>query len=354
MKLTVVPAERSEEIVPRISEYANTQNKVNAADFFSNHPFHIRIEQYSRRIMFAAREGTRHDTKWFYERSRGQFLNARVKLTPAQLRKFDLEYPKTQLFSKTDLAKYEYSATGRPHIVSRGAQKNFADFAKEIGESWSKHEDRYDELWYKRLIAKAIVFRKLEAEVPKQAWYQGGYRANIVTYAMAKVFHDATKRNETLDLDTIARRQAVSEPLIQALLLAAEVAQEVITHPVSGMRNMSEWAKQQACWSALESRSLNYGKGFDSCLVLADTARATERDERRRARETDGISAQTEVVNLGAQFWRELLAKGISARALSPKDQQILQVCASIPAKIPSELQCRHALALLDRLGGST
>lgn len=48
MKLTVVPAERSEEIVPKISEFANTQNKVNAADFFSNHPFHIRIEQFSR------------------------------------------------------------------------------------------------------------------------------------------------------------------------------------------------------------------------------------------------------------------------------------------------------------------
>lgn len=44
MKLTVVPAERSEDIVPKISEYANTQNKVNAADFFSNHPFHIRID----------------------------------------------------------------------------------------------------------------------------------------------------------------------------------------------------------------------------------------------------------------------------------------------------------------------
>lgn len=35
MKLTVVPNDRSESIVPKISEYANTQNKVNAADFFS-------------------------------------------------------------------------------------------------------------------------------------------------------------------------------------------------------------------------------------------------------------------------------------------------------------------------------
>lgn len=77
MKLTVVPPERSEDIVPKISEYANTQNKVNAADFFSNHPFHVRMEQFSRSVIFTAREGERHDRKWFYERSRGQYINLR-------------------------------------------------------------------------------------------------------------------------------------------------------------------------------------------------------------------------------------------------------------------------------------
>lgn len=71
MKLTVVPSETSEDIVPKISEYANTQNKVNAADFFSNHPFHIRMEEFSRRIIAPKAEGSRHETKWFYGRARG-------------------------------------------------------------------------------------------------------------------------------------------------------------------------------------------------------------------------------------------------------------------------------------------
>ena len=50
MKLSVINSEDSEAIIPRISEYANTQNRVNAADFFSNHPLHIRVEEFSRRI----------------------------------------------------------------------------------------------------------------------------------------------------------------------------------------------------------------------------------------------------------------------------------------------------------------
>lgn len=347
MKLTVVPPDRSEDIVPKISEYANTQNKVNAADFFSNHPFHIRIEQFSRSVVFTAREGNRHDTKWFYERSRGQFINARGRLTAAQQKKFDLEYPKTQLFSKTDLAKFVYSAAGQPHIVSRGAQKNFAEFAKEIGEAWSKSDAKYDELWYRWLIAEAIIFRKLEAEVPKQPWYEGGYRANIVTYAMAKVFHDANSEKQVLDLDTIWKRQAVPEALQRALLVAAVEANDVITHPPSGVRNMSEWAKQQACWNGLKGRTLEYDDDFESCLTLVETVRAAVRDARTKKEMTEGINAQTEVVNLGAVFWAKLRQWGQARRKLSTRDQQILQICVSMPRRVPNDVQSKYALILL-------
>lgn len=350
MKLTVVPPDRSEDIVPKISEYANTQNKVNAADFFSNHPFHIRIEQFSRDVIFTAREGERHDTKWFYERSRGQFINARARLTVAQQKKFDLEFPKAQLFSKTDLAKFEFSAAGQPHVVSRGAQKNFAEFAKDIGEAWSTSDAKYDELWYRRLISKVIVFRWLESEVPKQFWYEGGYRANIVTYAMAKVFHDAKSEKQVLDLDVIWRRQSVPDALQRALLLAAAEAHDVITHPPTGVRNMSEWAKQQACWNGLKGRRLDYGAEFDSCLALKESARTNEREQRQKKREMDGISVQSEVVNRGADFWGQLLTRGVAERTLTPKDQQILQVCASMPRQIPSELQSKHAMGVLQRM----
>lgn len=350
MKLTVVPVERSEEIVPKISEFANTQNKVNAADFFSNHPFHVRIEQFSRTVMFAAREGERHDSKWFYERSRGQFINERGRRTGSDQKKFDLEYPKAQLFSKTDLAKFENSAAGQPHIVSRGAQKNFAMFAKDIGESWSKSEARHDELWYRRLIAKAIIFRRLETEIPKQPWYRGGYRANIVTYAMAKIFYDANQADNVLDLEVIAKRQMLSDALVRALLVAAEEAHDVITQPAAGMHNLSEWAKQQACWSALQARKVHYDIEFKCSLTLKETARKNERDAREKQREVAGIEAQSIAVNLGADFWRKVLEEGNAERKLPMKDEQILKICAGLPRQIPTEKQSKHAIALLIQL----
>jgi hypothetical protein len=310
------------------------------------------MEQFSRTVIFTAREGERHDTKWFYERSRGQYINARARLTPAQQKKFDLEFPKSELFSKTDLAKFEFSAAGQPHVVSRGAQKNFADFAKAIGEAWSKSDVGYDELWYKRLISKAIIFRWLETEVPKQSWYEGGYRANIVTYAMAKVLSDASREKQVLDLDAIWRLQSVPEGLQRALLLAAAEAHNAITHPPTGVRNMSEWAKQQACWNGLKGRTLKYDEDFESCLTLEDMARTAKRDEKAKKAMTDGINAQSEVVKLGAEFWTEVLAWGRERKRLTPKDQQIIEVCASIPRRIPNDLQSRHALDTLGRLHG--
>ena len=350
MKLTVVSPAKSEEIVPKISEYANTQNKVNAADFFANHPFHIRMEQFSRDVIFTARDGERHDSKWFYEHSRGQFINARPKVKGKAQTSFDIEFPKAQLFSKTDLAKFEFSAAGQPHIVSRGAQKNFAEFAKEIGETWAKSDTKYDELWYRRQISKAIVFRWLETEVPKQLWYEGGYRANIVTYSMAKLFHDANGEKQVLDLDAIWRRQSVPEAMQRALLLAAAEAHDVITHPPAGVRNMSEWAKQQACWNGMKGRTLAYDDDFETCLTLVETARNAKRDEKAKRAMTEGINAQSEVVTLGADFWKYLLFWGRERKRLTPKDQQILEVCASIPRRLPSDLQSRHALDALARM----
>ena len=92
VKLTVVDRERATELVPKISEYANTQNRVSAADFFSNHPFHVRLETFSRRIYAPSAEGTFVQSKWFYERARGQYADARSQYgTTAQRKKFDLE-----------------------------------------------------------------------------------------------------------------------------------------------------------------------------------------------------------------------------------------------------------------------
>jgi len=115
---------------------------------------------------------------------------------------------------------------------------------------------------------------------------------------------------------------------------------------------MSEWAKQQGCWNGLKGRKLEYGDAFDSCLTLAEAARGIERDERKKKREIDGINAQAEVVSRGATFWRQILDRGVVAKKLDPKDQEILQICAVMPRQLPTELQSMHAITVLEKMMG--
>lgn len=339
LKLTVVPNEVTEEIVPFISKYANSQNKVSAADFFSNHPFHMRMEGFSRRILAPAAEGTNKETRWFYERARGQYLVERAKKSPAERRRFDIENPKSQYFVKTDLAKIEMSFRMQPDTVSKGAQKNFGTFAQTVGSEWSRSDGKFDETWFKRLVAKLIVFRHLEKVVPKQPWYPGGYRANIITYAIAKVVSDAHEAEKLVDLDAVWRAQSVPAALNDTLLLAAEAATMVITAPEAGVNNISEWGKKQACWAAVERANVEYGDDFDNSVVAVEEARSIQRNDRRNTSIDAEIKAQGNVIAIGAAPWARLREWGRTKRMLSPTEDGILRTCSMLPGRIPSGKQ---------------
>lgn len=349
MKLTIVPREQSELVVPRISEYANSQNKVNAADFFANHPFHIRTEELSRKVLARGEDGYR-DTKWFYERARGQYADERGRRTIAERKKFDAEFPRSQFLTKTDLAKFENTWACLPHIVSLGAQKNFAEFAKHIGKRWGSEGAAFDELWFRRMIAKAIIFRATEKLVSGAEWYEGGYRANIVTYAIAKLVDDAEELEMVVDLDAVWRYQDVSPDLKAALLVAAAEAQDVITHPPEGVRNFSEWAKKQACWKGLEDREMSYPEEFDRVLISPDLANERAREARADKAVETSVEAELEVHRLGAAFWAEARNWARERGLLSPRENGVLETCAAIPNKMPSDKQCAIAMSALKKL----
>ena len=350
MKLSIVDPQRALEIVPKISEYANSQNQVNAADFFSNHPFHVRMEGFSRRLYAPSRDGSFRESKWFYERARGQYQDARGHRTPAERARFDLEYPKAQVFTKTDLAKFLNVWRGKPEVVSKGAQKNFADFATFIGQEWDRHENDFNEMFYREAVAKAIVFKAVEQLVSKQPWYQGGYRANVVAYAIAKLAHDMGQRGVTIDFDRVWRAQGLALGLREVITVAAREVHGVIVDPPASMRNVTEWAKQQACWSRVSRLDIAWPPSLDGELLSSGDRTDARREAARDQRVLNGIEAQTIVVQAGAGFWNEVKEWGASKGLLSPDDTGILEAACSLPPKIPSERQSLRTMEILQRL----
>ena len=350
MKLSVVDPERANGLVPEISKYANSQNRVSAADFFANHPFHVRMEGFSRRIHAPSPDGTFRQSKWFYERARGQYADARAGLTPAQRRKFDLENPRRQLFTKTDLAKFANVWEERPHEVSLGAQKNFAAFARRIGQSWDKSADDFNEAWYREAVAKAIIFKATERLITEQPWYQGGYRANIVAYSIAKTAHDVTQMARAIDFQDIWRRQALTSAMNEALAKVAESVHDVLIAPPVGISNVTEWAKKQACWNRVSELDIAWSEPFLDDLISTDERKNAARGARREQRELNSIETQVAVVKAGPVFWADALAWSNERDLLSHAEVGILGSLSNTGGKIPTERQAAKAVEALRKL----
>ena len=240
-KLTVVPADKVSEIVPLISRYSNSQNKVSEADLTANHPYHVQIEKLSRSVWAPAPEGAGHrETRWFYERARGQYNDALSReRTPARKRDFRQVHPNAQKFTKTDIAKFENTWRMKPHLVGRGAQKNFVEFMlgfenQEVASPGIEH--------FQQLCAKAIMYRTAEKIVARQQF--GGWRANIVTYTLS-VINRRTKNQ--LDLLSIWRSQTVGPALAEAIESLSHQTHAFITNPPGG-QNIGEFCKKEVCW----------------------------------------------------------------------------------------------------------
>lgn len=354
MKLSVIDAERSEVVVPKISEYANTQNRVSAADFFSNHPYHVRMEGFSRRLWAPTAGSATRETKWFYERTRGQYADAQSKLTAGEKRRFIAEYPKTQMFTKTDLAKFENVWDDTPHWVNLGAQKNFARYAQRIGSEWERSADTFNEFYYKRTIARTIIFKSTERLVSAQPWYNGGYRANIVAYTLGLLAELARRRKRMIDFIAVWDAQAIDSVLGSAIRTAATSVYEEIMSPPVGISNISEWCKKEACWQRLVSaRVLDLEKslprGFFDRLVTPEDHVVAVREAKKTQHIDDGIDAQRRVLSIPASDWvrvRETLAAG---DGLTPKEGGVLAVAIQIPAKLPTDKQSIVLLRLLEK-----
>lgn len=353
MKLSVIDSQDSETVVPKISEYANTQNRVNAADFFSNHPFHIRMEGFSRRIWAPAQRGAQRETKWFYERARGQYADAQSKLTPSEKRRFKAEHPKPQMFTKTDLAKFENVWDDHPRYVNLGAQKNFAQYARRIGSEWDKSSDSFNESYFKRVIARGLIFRATERLVSAQPWYNGGYRANIVAYTLA-VLSEITKRKKGhFDFLSIWNEQYINTVLENTLAIIAQAVNEDITQPPDGISNISEWCKKEACWTRIQARinkiEADFPPEFYSLLMSSDEKAAEVRTARQTQRIDNGIEAQRQVLSIPGKKWGHLYQALREKELLTPKETGILRIAMQIPAKVPSEKQCAVLIDILEK-----
>lgn len=356
MKISVIDEEeKADQLIPKIARYANNQNRVSASDFFSNHKFHRSMETISRRLLAPAVDGNQFGTYWFYERARGQYNQAMMKMTQSQKKAYKLKNPKSQIITKTDLAKYFYSRNQRPDFVSLGAQRNFMKFAETVTKQWLKDENQFNRQFYIEMVIVGLIFKHLEKLVSHSDWYQNAFRANIVTYSISYLFYliDEQYSDKTLNFEEIWNAQEVPAYLhFEFGALTYKIFLELTREEYGRTRNITEWAKKPEAWEATK-RNIKHKFAQETVNSLMDKARYLRNKETEigEYKKNKVILTQSDVVNKGASFWKKVHEFGLKNKAITSIENDILNIASIMSgSKIPSEKQSLILMKLLEKL----
>lgn len=357
MKLSVLEHSMAERIIPKISEYSNSQNPVDASDFFSNHPFHIRMEEYSRKTPIPAKGGNQFQQYWFYERARGQYNQGKMKFgsRSAELKKYTSRYPEDMVITMLDLARYMELFECRPDIVSKGKQKLLQHFAAEIKSSWEKGDTQYNEFYFKRVVAIALLYKRTDEIIRKSEWYKENrsYKANVIAYTISIIFNHIRKKYKKYELDfrRIWNEQEIYEELADQITVLQNEVHNFIIGPRS-TENVTEWCKKELCWTRAQEQSWTISNAFLATLVNKEDVEEERKEGKQKQKLANEVNALNEICARGPQYWNKVLEWGRPRKMLSEKEVSILRLSVNMftTGRIISDKQAQVVISARKRL----
>lgn len=251
-----------DELISKISEYANTQNKINKSDLLANTRFLSDLEKLSRMVWIPTKDNRKEEAKWYFERARGQYMvDIGRRKKGKEQNDFKKMYPKENVMTKVDMAKYYMSWEGYPHISSKGGEEAFKRFMDMNSEYWkqssltdeegniTKSIKIVDSGYYKQLIAMRIVNSFVTKIVENMNLK--GYRANVIYYSVAML---KQLYADQIDLTDVWNNQALSDKWEDIVRIIANNALNYLRES-AGDQNVTQWAKKEDCWKGFVSES---------------------------------------------------------------------------------------------------
>lgn len=360
MKLSVLDHAMSERIIPKISEYSNSQNKVDASDFFSNHPFHIRMEDYSRRTPAPAVHGNQYQQYWFYERTRGQYNQGKMKFKPKnmarQLRQYETKYPESQVIKLVDLAKYMEIYFSNPDVVSKGKQAIVKAFSEEVKKQWAKSDVDFNPYYYKRVVALAIIFKATDDIIRQTEWYKAkrSYKANIIAYTMSIIFYEIRNSYKGYELDFIRiwNKQEIYPELAEQISILCTEVYEFITRDDRLRENVTEWCKKEECWKRAKTEKWTILSPFVKTLISSTQAASENKEAKETRKVNNEVDSLKYIMGMGSAYWKKMLEWGKTRGLLTEMEKSILQLVINMEytGRIPTAKQANKIISARERM----
>lgn len=354
MKLTVLK-DSDPELIRNIATYANSQNKVKTADLNSSHPFYVLMENYSRKIYAPLESGQIVQSLWFFERARGQYEQPMMQMTKKQCADYKLVRPKNKKFTLTDLAKYINASEMMPHYVSWGGEVCAAHFHNAMVKQWEKNKSIFNELYYKELIAKKILFAYIEKTVSDQEWYQErrAYRPQLVAYTFSKFVQEARKAGMQINYRQIWERQSVPEEYYSDIAGIAKLVFDTIYDDARSTANIETYCKKEECWIIVSKKDYSLSNDtFKSLITPAEREIEAVRAQKEQKFD-NGIMDEIGIFNKGSAYWESMIKRGLQQDVIIFGEAEILKTavnyCNGVYMQL-SKKQIKDIIAIQDKL----
>ena len=343
MKLSVIAdREKYSDFVEKVARYANTQNPVKESDFFSNSAFHKKFKDISQRLWAPAVDGRQNKTRWYYERTRGQYLSEYSGKSKKEENDFLHIYPKDQMIDKIVLAKTEAIFGGAPYMSNR-QQQAFAYFAETIEKKIEKNEESINDNYFKELIAKVILAKKTDSIVVATDWYQANrsVKSEFKAFALALLNSYVLNKQRFLDFESVWNLQSMPEPFEKAVKIAIDAVKAFMIAKNPDPADWREKFKIKGLWEETSKLDLNLPEDLlEDISVDAEKEKTEKRYAVKEAKMDTGIDAQIFVVNQPKTVWTTLLEFYTKNRILTGTTEYgVLSSMAMGKIRLPSDRQ---------------
>ena len=352
MKLTVIKDEIKKDItVPFISRYANSQNKVSELDLTSNNAILQRLEELSRTTYSIDPKNTNIQTLWFFERVKGQYREALNKEpTTGKKDAFKFKHPRNQIIIKSHIAKVMNIWEKLPFHVSRGAQKNYNFYLKEVEQKFKKTKP--GRVYWQDIIANTILFNIADRLFGRKNQNPIG-DTNIKSYTVAytlSYIHLITKNR--IDLGKIWEKQTIPEDFSNEIFKGLKFVYEFLN--TLNVALVSEAAKSEKTWNLLKERK---DHPFD--IVVLEKYFITDSDFKNRYETKDENLEELKkyeklqkITSLGLKFWDGLVRYNYQTNVLSDYQSTIV---SSIRKKLKeagnlTDIEVKKGENIIDKL----
>lgn len=315
MKLTVldesIPDDERDIMVGNISKYSNSQNKVSNSDLNSNSPFYVQLEKLSRKI-YTPTMTDGHQTRWYFERSRGQYERDQMELTDAKRKQFKAYNPRNQMMKIVDIAKFYNSVNERPFEVSWGGQMNAEDFQLTMQKMYEKNPVFVNDHFFKLIVSYGILFQKSREIIRNTDTYaqHSGILAQVVPYTISMLMHLVRDMKLDLDWKDIWNKQDLPQLLKDEIKSLGKWVINVLVDPSREKDNVGEWAKLDKCWKNMLLRKYILNPELSSILVSPQEEKADALSAKKEAKLTRSVDLGLYVFKLGAKYWQDVLNAG--------------------------------------------